>query len=105
MTLGAGFHHYRVMFLDLEPGQRGEEGGEAGWVAGDARREKEAAGTIGELDCSLDPAHHPVGSQAGCLPLRGLSHQRKSLGAVLTGAPLWNTGNFLFISTAMAHCG
>lgn len=53
MTLGAGFHHYRVMFLDLEAGQRGEEGGEAGWVAGDARREKEAAGTSRKLDCSL----------------------------------------------------
>lgn len=53
MTLGAGSHHYRVMFLDLEPGQRGEEGGEAGWMTGDARREKEAAGTIRELDCSL----------------------------------------------------
>lgn len=50
MTLGAGFHHYRVMFLDLEAGWQGEEGGEAGWVAGDARREKEA---VWELDCSV----------------------------------------------------
>lgn len=78
MTLGAGFHHYRVMFLDLEPGQRREEGGEAGWVAGDARREKEAAGTIRELDCSLDATCHIVGSQARYLLMLGLSHQHRS---------------------------
>ena len=78
MTLGAGFHHYRVMFLDLEPSQRGEEGGEAGWVAEDARREKEAAGTIRDLDCSLDATCHTVGSQARCLPMLGLSHQHRS---------------------------
>lgn len=78
MTLGAGFHHYRVMVLDLEPRQQGEESGEAEWVVGDARREKEAAGASRELHCSLDATCHTVGSQARCLPVLGLSHQHRS---------------------------
>lgn len=62
------------------------EGGKADWVAGGARREKEAAGTSRELDCDFNATCHTVGPHTRCLPMQApVCLDSVGLGAVPMG--------------------